>query len=79
MEKRISFFLCAVPNMNWKQLRRNFDLGIPMHAGVYKDCDVSDKTNLMAFAEWVSGKAGKTDILVNNARYLFAGERIWGR
>lgn len=36
-------------------------------------CDVSDKNQLLAFADWVKSLCGKTDILVNNAGIYLPG------
>lgn len=36
-------------------------------------CDVSDKDQLLEFADWVKSQCGKTDILVNNAGIYLPG------
>ncbi len=43
---------------------------IKMHT---RACDVADKNDLTAFANWVLGIAGKVDILVNNAGIYLPG------
>lgn len=71
--KAHQLFLCARTKHELEATAEELRQRYP-HAQVYtKTCDVSDKTNLMAFAEWVSGIAGTTDILVNNAGIYLPG------
>ncbi|MFN8306511.1 MAG: SDR family oxidoreductase [Ferruginibacter sp.] len=71
--KAHQLFLCARTEHELEATAEELRKRYP-HVQVYaKTCDVSDKTNLTAFAEWISGIAGTTDILVNNAGIYLSG------
>lgn len=68
-----SFFLCARNATELKATGKDLQERFPQHKIHTKTCDVSDKTSLQQFVEWINGHAAKVDILVNNAGVYLPG------
>jgi short-subunit dehydrogenase len=67
------FFLCARTKeeleLTGQELKKNFET-IEVHT---KTCNVADKKELKAFADWIMSFTDKVDILVNNAGIYLPG------
>lgn len=68
-----SFFLCARNAAELEATGRYLQERFPQNKVHTKTCDVSDKTALQQFVEWINGYTAKIDILVNNAGVYLPG------
>ena len=68
-----SFFLCARNATELEATGKDLQERFPQHKIHTKTCDVSDKTSLGQFVEWINGQVARVDILVNNAGVYLPG------
>lgn len=68
-----SFFLCARNITELEATGKDLQARFPQNKIHTKICDVSDKTALQQFVEWINSHAAKVDILVNNAGVYLPG------
>jgi len=68
-----SFFLCARNAAELEATGKDLQERFPQNKVHTKTCDVSDKTALQQFVEWINSHASKVDILVNNAGVYLPG------
>lgn len=67
------FFLCARNVTKLEATGKDLQGRFPQNKIHTKTCDVSDKTALQQFVEWINSYAVKIDILVNNAGVYLPG------
>jgi short-subunit dehydrogenase len=72
-EQGHSFFLCARNVAELETTGKDMQERFPQNKIHTKTCDVSDKTSLQQFVEWINNHAAKVDILVNNAGVYLPG------
>jgi short-subunit dehydrogenase len=72
-EHEHAFFLCARKVADLETTGKDLQERFPQNKIHTKACDVSDKTSLKQFVEWINGQAAKVDILVNNAGIYLPG------
>jgi short-subunit dehydrogenase len=72
-EQEHAFFLCARNRADLELTAKDLQARFPQNKIYTKTCDVSDKTSLRQFVEWINSYAAKVDILVNNAGIYLAG------
>ena len=68
-----AFFLCSRNAADLEVAGKDLQEGFPQHKIYTKTCDVSDKTSLQQFVEWINSHAANIDILVNNAGIYLPG------
>ncbi|MFM6924615.1 MAG: SDR family oxidoreductase [Ferruginibacter sp.] len=68
-----NFFLCARNAAELEATGKDLQARFPQNKIHTKTCDVSDKTALQQFVEWINGHVAKVDILVNNAGVYLPG------
>ena len=72
-EQGHAFFLCARNVADLESIGKDLQRRFPQNKIYTKTCDVSDKTSLQQFVEWINSHAAKVDILVNNAGIYLPG------
>lgn len=72
-EKGHAFFLCARNAADLEIGGKDLQDRFPQNKIYTKTCDVSDKTSLQQFVEWINSYAANIDILVNNAGIYLPG------
>jgi short-subunit dehydrogenase len=68
-----TFFLCARNAAELEATGKDLQGKFPQNKIYTKTCDVSDKTSLQQFVEWINNHVPKVDILVNNAGVYLPG------
>lgn len=68
-----TFYLCARNEDTLALAGRELQGRFPRTNIFTKGCDVSDKTSVKEFGEWILGQADRIDILVNNAGLFIPG------
>jgi len=68
-----ALFLCSRNEKDLAETAGQISQKFPGITVDYKTCDVSKKTELKAFAEWIYSKTNAADILVNNAGSFVPG------
>lgn len=72
-EQGHNFFLCARNAAELEATGNDLQGRFPQNKIHTKTCDVSDKTALQQFVEWINSHAEKVDILINNAGVYLPG------
>ncbi len=72
-EQAHKFFLCARNKTELEATGNDLQERFPQNKINTKTCDVSDKTSLQQFVEWINSHAANIDILVNNAGIYLPG------
>jgi short-subunit dehydrogenase len=72
-EQGHAFFLCARNEAALETMAKDLKEHFPQNKMYTKTCDVSDKTALQQFVEWIHGYTVTVDILVNNAGIYLPG------
>ena len=72
-EQGHAFFLCARNAADLEIAGKDLQDRFPQNKIYTKTCDVSDKTSLQQFVEWIKSHAANIDILVNNAGIYLPG------
>jgi short-subunit dehydrogenase len=72
-EQEHALFLCARNVAELEATGKDLQTRFPQNKIYSKTCDVSDKTSLQQFVEWINSHASKVDILVNNAGIYLPG------
>ena len=72
-EQQHTFFLCARNKIELEATGNDLQQRFPQHKIYTKTCDVSDKTSLQQFVEWINSHVANIDILVNNAGIYLPG------
>ena len=72
-EQAHNFFLCARNEADLEASAKDIQERFPQNKVYTKICDVSDKTSLQQFVEWINSHAANIDILVNNAGIYLPG------
>ena len=68
-----SFFLCARNLAELEKTAKDLQDRFPQNKMYTKTCDVSDKTALQKFVQFINDHTAKVDILVNNAGIYLPG------
>ncbi len=72
-EQGHAFFLCARNAADLETTVKDLQERFPQNKMYSKTCDVSDKTALQQFVQFINNHAAKVDILVNNAGIYLPG------
>ena len=72
-EQGHNFFLCARNLAELEKTAKDLQDRFPQNKMYTKTCDVSDKTALQQFVQFINDHAAKVDILVNNAGIYLPG------